>query len=142
MSRVIFRGPATFNGGVSTADQFSGSVNITNTFNNNIVFLADFNVTSGIFAITVQTNIDPEGYVLSGWVDYATDDIRIFDTVSSALMPQTNAGIGGGETRTGILSAAGVYIIRVYNPFPGKYRLKIQLTSTSVGTLNHIIVTP
>ena len=137
----------TFDGGVSTADQYSiAFTNLGTRASVGFIFDVDMDSTStGPFGITLQLNPDPaQGDTLLDWNDWATTTTQILDSQTSTFLTQTDGSIEGGETRTGIITDIGysIYLLE-FAPLAGaSYRLRFQIAAGTVATLNYLLTLP
>jgi len=133
----------TFDGGVSTADQQSGTFS-TFGVNDRVAFMFDVDLTQGPLAVTLQINGDPTGNLLFGWQDYATTDERVLDLLTSDFLDQTEVTIEGGEIRAGVIKGGSnlSYYLLEFSPLPASYRLNFQITSATQATINNILTIP
>ena len=144
MGRLLTSGPLTFNGGASTADQFSPTLDFSSTSLASAAWLLKVTYTTPPLAITLQTNGDPTGSTLSGWNDVATADLKILNMSTSAYLPQVHASIQGGTIRGGVVNtSSGVaHLLFVWSPLFAFYRLGFQITAATVATVDHILASP
>lgn len=134
----------TFDGGVSTADQFSTPRDFSGATVPFAAFLWDLDLSNGPIAVTLQINADNTGVTTFGWEDVATPSIRVLDTVSSALLDQTDSAIQSSKIRSGIFKGAsttGTFLLQ-FKPTSASYRLRFQISAASLGTVNSIIAVP
>ena len=133
----------TFDGTVSTADQFSS------TFSGlggrpTVAFMFDVDMVAGPMAITLQGNPDLAGETVLSWNDIATSALKILDTTNSVYLPQINGSIQSGDIRGGVInlaSGSGVYYFE-FSPVEMSYRLRFQITGTTDATVNNIFTLP
>jgi hypothetical protein len=132
----------TFNGGVSTADQFTNFVDFTFRTDPRGVFMFDVNLTAGVLAVTLQINTDVPPATTLNWRDVVLSGETVLNMGTSAVLGQTNAGIDSGKTRNGIVVATGTsqYYLR-YTPIRARYRLRFQITSSTTAVINYIQAT-
>ena len=133
-----------FDGGVSTADQFSQSRNAANFATTEFAFLLRVNLVADLLAITLQMNADPDSGTFSGWQDVATTSIKVLDLTNSSYLVQTDAAIESSKVRAGIMSGTSTEsdLLLQFTAAPASYRLRFQITASTQATVEHILVVP
>lgn len=132
-----------FDGTQSTADFFSNEVNLTTNLGRELAFYFDLVTTAtGDMGITLQFNPNPFNESDFAWQDVASTDLTILNCDTSANLPQTVAGIEGGEIRGGVITAIDTYnLLFRFTPLPYQYRLRFQIDNAVIGSIAKISFT-
>lgn len=142
MPNYINNNSLTFNGPATTADQYSGVVDMTGISDtpSTKAWFFNINVTlAGVFAVTLQYNPDPSSGVTFGWQDEARTSLLVYNSNTCTTLAQTHASIMSSQLRGGVISSTGTYnLLFPFIPSPFAYRLRFQLTSGMTGVINKI----
>jgi hypothetical protein len=134
----------SFDGSVSTADQFSTPHDFTLvSLPTAAAFLFDVDLGTGPFAITLQVNADPVGDTVFGWEDVASPGLQILNMVDSTYLIQTDTGIESSKLRGGVFtgsSTTGTFLLQ-FEPIAASHRLRFQITAATDASINNIILT-
>lgn len=137
-------GNLSFDGSVSTADQFSNGIDLINSSFEQAAWILRVSLAQGPLAVTLQVNMDPVGATLSGWQDVASTSIRVLDMTNSVFLDQTDADIESSKLRGGIVKGGSenVDLLLQYTAAPAQYRLRFQISSATFANIEWVLTVP